>query len=147
MPIGIRLTAAHMDHRDPEPGPGAGACRLSTSPDGWMSTRAPRQPLVLPQLRPDEMRTRSAPQDGASSSSISLTPTPATTFLLDLWTRPSTAAASLNRLPKLREFDSEEAQDTCLEGRSRPGLRGWSYADIVGALGAYTACDTRFAHA
>jgi hypothetical protein len=89
------------------------------------------------------MRMCTAPQDGASGASTSLTPSPATTFLLDLWTRPSTDAARLNRLSKLREFNSEEAQDTCLEGWSEPGLRGWNYADIVDALGAYTACDTR----
>lgn len=37
---------------------------------------------------------------------------------------PEHCTAGLNRLPKLREFDSEEAQDTGLEGWSRPGLRG-----------------------
>jgi len=124
MSVSIRLAAAHTNHRDLDLGLGAGACRLSTSPDGWMSPRASRCRLVLPQLRPDGVQKFTAPQDGASGGSTSLTPTPATTFLLDLWARPSTAAASLNRLPKLREFDSEEAQDSCLEGWLRPGLRG-----------------------
>ena len=37
---------------------------------------------------------------------------------------PETATAGLNRLPKLRKFDSEEAQDSGLEGWLRPGPRG-----------------------
>jgi len=32
----------------------------------------------------------------------------------------------------------------CLVGL--PGSWGWSYAEILDALGAYTPCDTRFAH-
>jgi hypothetical protein len=67
-------------------------------------------------------------------------------FLLDLWTRPSTAVTDpgrVRRLPKLRTFDSGEART----GWMRPGLRGLKYAEIVDALGAYTPCDTRFGRA
>jgi hypothetical protein len=88
-----------------------------------------------------------APRDGASGASPSLTPTPATTFLLNHLTRPSTAITSLNRLSKLREFDSEAAGTSGLEGWLGPSLRGWNYADIVDALGAYRHPIPGFAHA
>lgn len=96
------------------------------------------------------MRTCTSPQDGATGASPSLTPSAATAFLLDLWTRPSTTVADpggFRWLPKLRASDTGEAQTDQLVDWSRPGLWGLKYADIVDALGAYTACDTRFGHA
>jgi hypothetical protein len=65
----------------------------------------------------------------------------------DIPSRPMDAPEHCHRWPEpaaqAADFDSEEAQDTGLEGWSRPGLRGWNYADTVDALGAYTASDTR----
>jgi len=100
-----------------------GACRLSTSPDGWVLPRATRCCLELcrqPRCRElwcrqlarhpqqcelqrcqlqhwrDGIRIRTSPRDGASGTSTSLTPTAATTFLLDLWTRPSCVCRTRN---------------------------------------------------
>lgn len=96
------------------------------------------------------MRVCTSPHDGATGASPSLTPSAATTFLLNLWTRPSPTIADpggVRRLPKLRAFDSGEALTDQLVDWLRSGLWGLKYADNVDALGAYTPCDTRFGHA
>jgi hypothetical protein len=96
------------------------------------------------------MRICTSPHDGATGASPSLTPSAVTAFLLDLWTRPSTTVADVRgfrRLPKLQASDSGEALTDQLVDWLRSGLWGFKYADIVEALGAYTACDTRFGHA
>ena len=60
------------------------------------------------------------------------------------------AADSLNshgRGQRRQRLDSGKlcAGRACLSGLL-PGSWGLSYAEIVDALGAYTACDTRFIH-
>jgi hypothetical protein len=58
------------------------------------------------------MRICTSPLDGASGASTSLTPTGATTFLLDLWTRLNTTAADESGegdCPSCERFDSGEA--------------------------------------
>jgi hypothetical protein len=93
--IGVRLIAVRADlvrteHRGGEPL--VGACRLSTSPDRWVSLRATRHRLrtlrstrtLAARCWPQGMRICTSPHDGASGASTSLTPTAVTTFLLDL---------------------------------------------------------------
>jgi hypothetical protein len=65
-------------------------------------------------------------------------------------TRPSSTATSQNRLeggPSCEISTPDRLRARRLEGRCDLRLRGLNYADIVDALGAYTACDTRFARA
>jgi hypothetical protein len=85
----VQLMAAHVIRPGREPG----TCRLRMSPDRWMSPRATRHRVVR---WPDGMRNSTVPQEGASGTSHSVTPTAVTAFLLSRRPCLSPAMTSLH---------------------------------------------------
>src|SRR5215472_10969296 len=77
--------------------------------------------------RPNGMRIRTLPWDRASGASLSLTPTPVTAFLLNLWPCRRAAGARLDSqglCRNLRTHDSGVALTSRLQDRPPPSWPG-----------------------